>query len=280
MPRWTPTQFDTTISQPEPEVQGRVRVDVLGAPIDVLSWAATEEHIARWAAQRESRYVCICNVHSVVTASEDRELDLAIRGADLATPDGTPVAWMLRQLGHPGQKRINGPDLMLRYFHHAAPRGEGIYLYGSSRQTLDLLRQRLQSSFPDLRIVGAYSPPFRPLTPDEDAEVVRQINASGARTVWVSLGCPKQEKWMADHRGRIQAVMIGVGAAFDYHAGTVSRAPRWMQKRGLEWLHRLWAEPGRLWRRYLHTNSVFLWRAALALLERRFGQGPHASKVR
>lgn len=280
MPRWTPTNFDTTLSQPEPDIQGRVRVDVIGTPIDVLSWGFVEEHLSRWAANHESRYICICNVHSVVTAREDSELALAIRGADLATPDGTPVAWMLRRLGYPGQKRINGPDLMLRYFRHASPRGESVYLYGSTRQTLDLLRQRLRHSFPDLKVAGAYSPPFRPLTPDEDAEVVRQINASGARTVWVSLGCPKQEKWMADHRGRIMAVMIGVGAAFDYHAGTVSRAPRWMQKRGLEWLHRLWAEPGRLWRRYLHTNTLFLLRAAKELVLRRLSDDSRTHKVR
>lgn len=280
MPRWTPTNFDTTLSQPEPDITGRVRVDVIGTPIDVASWAFVEEHITQWAALRESRYVCICNVHSIVTASEDRELDLAIRDADLATADGKPVAWMLRQLGYAGQKRINGPDLMLRYFHQAAQRGEGIYLYGSTHETLDLLRQRLAHSFPGLRIVGAYSPPFRALTPDEDAEVIRQINASGARTVWVSLGCPKQEKWMADHKGRIHAVMIGVGAAFDYHAGTVGRAPRWMQKRGLEWFHRLWAEPRRLWRRYLHTNTLFLWRATLDLLLRRVNPRPGRRKLR
>jgi N-acetylglucosaminyldiphosphoundecaprenol N-acetyl-beta-D-mannosaminyltransferase len=177
---------------------------------------------------------------------------------------------MLRRLGHAGQKRINGPDLMLRYFKQAAERGESIYLYGSTRKTLDALTHRLQHSFPNLRIAGGYSPPFRHLTVEEDAEVVHQINASGARTVWVSLGCPKQEKWMADHRGRIHAVMIGVGAAFDYHAGTLPRAPRWMQKHGLEWMHRLVADPGRLWRRYLHTNTIFIVRATLELLRARF----------
>ena len=276
MPRWTPTHFDTTLTQPEPDVVGRVRVDVIGSPIDVLSWPVVEDQISQWAAARESRYICICNVHSVVTAVEDSEFALAINGADLATPDGTPIAWMLRHLGYPGQKRINGPDLMMRYLRLAAQRGESIYLYGSTRETQDRLRERLTHSLPGLKVAGAYSPPFRPLTPDEDAEVIRQINASGARTVWVSLGCPKQEKWMADHRGRIHAVMIGVGAAFDYHAGITPRAPRWMQKRGLEWTHRLWAEPGRLWRRYLHTNSVFLLRAAAELLQRRIGQAKAA----
>lgn len=268
MPHWTPTQFDTTITQAEPDVSGRVRVDVVGAPIDVLSWAAAESRISQWAESRESRYVCICNVHSVVTAREDAELALAIQGADMATPDGAPVAWLLRRMGFLGQKRINGPDLMLRYLRLAAARGEGVFLYGSTTETLGRLRARLLQSLPSLKVVGSYSPPFRSLTLEEDSEVIRQINDSGARTVWVSLGCPKQEKWMADHRNRIQSVMVGVGAAFEYHAGVTERAPRWMQKRGLEWLHRLWSEPGRLWRRYLRTNSIFLLRAGIALLRR------------
>ena len=176
----------------------------------------------------------------------------------MATPDGAPIAWMLRRLGFKGQARINGPDLMWRYCKQAAQSAEPIYLYGGTLQTLDLLQRRLLEHFPTLKIVGAYSPPFRPLSEDEDATVVEAINDSGAKIVWVSLGCPKQEIWMAAHRGRVNAVMVGVGAAFDYHAGTIRRAPVWMQNYGLEWLYRLMSEPRRLWRRYFVTNSLFL----------------------
>jgi N-acetylglucosaminyldiphosphoundecaprenol N-acetyl-beta-D-mannosaminyltransferase len=243
----------------------RIVARVLTAPIDVLSWETALMRIETWGSLRESRYVCICNVHSVVTARQEHDFALVVANADMATPDGMPVAWMLRHLGFPLQQRINGPDLMWKYCEQAAHRGESIYLYGGMPETLDILQRRLKESFPGLEIAGAYSPPFRSLTDDEEDAVVSLINASGAGTVWVSLGCPKQEKWMAAHRGRINAVMIGVGAAFDYHAGTITRAPLWMQKAGLEWLHRLWSEPGRLWKRYLVTNTIFVFAAAKQL---------------
>lgn len=251
---------------PPPAPQGRTLVSVVGSPIDALSWERTCAVLADWASRRESRYVCICNVHSVITARHDPDFHTVIQQADMATPDGAPVAWLMRRLGQPGQQRINGPDLMLRYCAQAAQRDERIFLYGNTAQTLQTLQDRLHQQFPALQIAGSYSPPFRPLTPQEDDEIVARINASGAGTVWVSLGCPKQERWMADHRGRIQAVMVGVGAAFDYHAGTLRRAPLWMQRSGLEWLHRLCSEPRRLGGRYLVTNSRFLVQAARQLL--------------
>ena len=244
----------------------RRRIDVLGQPLDVLSWDDALGRIAAWAGRRESRYVCISNAHSVVTGSQDPAFGAVLREADMVTSDGAPVAWMMRRLGAPGQQRINGPDLMWRYCERAALRGEGIYLYGGTDATLVLLQQRLRAAFPGLVIAGAVSPPFRPLTADELARDIAAINASGAGTVWVSLGCPKQELWMAAQRGQVQAVMVGVGAAFDYHAGTIQRAPLWMQRAGLEWLHRLVSEPRRLWRRYLVTNSLFIWGAAKQLL--------------
>lgn len=231
---------------------------VLSAPIDTVTWDAALQRIQHWAARRESRYVCICNAHSVVTAGQDAAFGRVVREADMATPDGAPVAWMLRKLGAAQQQRINGPDLMWRYCEQAAQRGESIYLYGGTHTTLALLQKRLAQEFPGLRVAGAYSPPFRALSAEEDAAAVAAINASGAGTVWVSLGCPKQELWMASHRGQVNAVMVGVGAAFDYHAGTIVRAPKWMQHAGLEWLHRLASEPRRLWRRYLVTNTLFI----------------------
>lgn len=242
---------------------------VIGVPIDAVTWAQALARIAKWAAARESRYVCICNVHSVVTARQEANFAQVVREADMATPDGAPVAWLMRRMGVEEQERINGPDLMWRYCAEAAQRNESIYLYGGQQETLDILQRKLLVQFPGLKIAGAYSPPFRALSVDEDSAVVDAINASGAGTVWVSLGCPKQEKWMAEHRGRINAVMIGVGAAFDYHAGTIQRAPLWMQRNGLEWLHRLCSEPRRLWKRYLVTNSLFVIHACRQLLCRR-----------
>lgn len=231
---------------------------VLAADIDVIDWDEATGRIHAWAQAGESRYVCITNVHSVVTATQDTDFGQVVCEADMATPDGAPVAWMLRKLGFAGQQRINGPDLMWKYCEQASKRGESIFLYGGSDETLAILQPKLLAAFPGLKIAGSISPPFRALSAEEDAADVAQMNASGAGTVWVSLGCPKQEKWMAAHRGRINAVMIGVGAAFDYHAGTIVRAPLWMQRYGLEWFHRLCSEPGRLWKRYLVTNTLFV----------------------
>lgn len=241
---------------------------VLGVRIHAATWDETLDTITRWSSAHESRYVCICNVHSVVTATRDESFARIIEEADLATPDGAPIAWMLRRLGHVEQQRINGPDLMTRYCRKAAKSGESIFLFGSTVATLKRLQYSLKRDFPGLRIAGTYSLPFRVSTAQEDLEIVNAINRSSAGTVWVALGCPKQEAWMAAHRGRINAVMVGVGAAFDYFAGSVSRAPDWMQRMGLEWLYRLASEPRRLWRRYLVTNSLFVVLAGQQLLRR------------
>ena len=231
---------------------------VLGVRIHALDWPATLKTISGWASRRESRCVCICNAHSVVTASQQTEFGAVIAQADLATPDGAPVAWMLRRLGFPRQQRINGPDLMRRYCALAASLGQSIYLLGGTDEVLERLQCALLEEHPMLRIAGACSPPFRALTALEDTAIVDGINASGAAVVWVGLGCPKQELWMHAHRGRVHAVMIGVGAAFPYLSGMTPRAPAWMQRFGFEWLHRLVGEPRRLWRRYAVTNSYFI----------------------
>lgn len=233
---------------------------VLDSFIDANTWEDTLGRIVAWGAQRQSRYITLCNVHSVVTASQDAQFGTVIRQADMALPDGAPVAWALRRQGFDKQQRINGPDLMWRYLAIAERIGQTVYFYGSTEATLEKLRARLTQQFPNLRIAGSLSPAFRELTAEEDQAHVDAINQSGAHVVFVGLGCPKQEAWMAQHRGRIQAVMIGVGAAFDYHAGTIKRAPSWMQKAGLEWLHRLASEPRRLAKRYFQTNSVFVGR--------------------
>lgn len=242
---------------------------MVGAFIDAVDWDEAIQRISSWASERQSRYVCICNVHSVVTGRLDAGFGQVLSGADMATPDGGPVAWMLRRLGFPDQSRINGPDLMWKYCEHAEKAGQLVFLYGGAQDSLDKLVAVLAVRFPGLKVAGAYSPPFRKLSDKEDEAIVEMINSSGAHVVWVSLGCPKQENWMARHRGVINAVTIGVGAAFDYHTGVIKRAPVWMQDRSLEWLHRLCSEPRRLWRRYLVTNSLFIYFAIRQVLLRK-----------
>jgi N-acetylglucosaminyldiphosphoundecaprenol N-acetyl-beta-D-mannosaminyltransferase len=234
------------------------KLSVLGAHINVSTWNEAITQILAWGAQNQSRYVSMCNVHSVVTTTRDPEFKIVINSADLALADGAPVAWTLRRLGHVDQQRINGPDLMWRYLSEAERLGQVVYFYGGADSTLEKLLIVLRSHFPRLSIGGAYSPPFRVATDEEDESQVEAINRSGAHVVFIGLGCPKQEKWMASHRGRVNAVMIGVGAAFDYHAGTLKRAPLWWQKNGLEWLYRLYSEPRRLFVRYLVTNTLFM----------------------
>ncbi len=244
----------------------RQRQDVIGAKIDVVYWGGAVATLLRWASARESRYVCACNVHSVVTAQSDERLAASLRSADMVVPDGAPVAWLMRKTGVDAQQRVSGPDLMWRYFAAAAVYGESIFLLGGDPETLVRLQARIEETFPGLRVVGTHSPPYRPLSSEEDAMLVKMLNDAAATTVWVALGCPKQEIWMAEHRERVHAVMVGVGAAFGFHAGTVRRAPEWMQRASLEWLHRLASEPGRLWRRYLTTNTLFIVAAARQLL--------------
>jgi N-acetylglucosaminyldiphosphoundecaprenol N-acetyl-beta-D-mannosaminyltransferase len=236
-----------------------------------LAWDEAIERVISWGTSHTSRYVCVCNVHSVVTATRDAGFKRALMDADLATCDGAPIAWMMRRLGYPEQERIAGPDLMWRYLRAVEPLRHRIYLYGSTEETLVKLRAVLAREFPGVVVAGMHSPAFDGFRPVDDEGDVAAINASGANVVFVGLGCPKQEKWMAEHRERVNAVMIGVGAAFDYHAGTLARAPGWAQRYGLEWLYRLACEPRRLMRRYVVTNSLFLVGAAVQLANARFG---------
>lgn len=231
---------------------------VLNAPIDVISWQRALDNLLTWGDLRKSAVVCICNVHMAVTYGQDKELAHVLNNADMVTPDGAPVAWALRRVGAVDQQRVNGPDLMWRYLAEAERVGQVVFFYGGQEETLELLRSAMLFAYPNLKIGGMVSPPFRALTAEEDQAYVDQINAANTAVLFVGLGCPKQEKWMADHKGRVNAVMVGVGAAFDYHAGTIKRAPLWMQHYGLEWFHRLCSEPRRLWKRYLVTNTLFV----------------------
>lgn len=236
----------------------RSRLLVLSTPIDILSWDDAVSFLVTWGNQRRSSVVCICNVHMLITAGDDQQLAQVLSESEMVTPDGAPVAWAMRRAGVESQERINGPDLMWRYLSEAERLGQVVFFFGAREVTLDALKAALLAAFPNLKIGGMVSPPFRPLTTEEDQAYVDEINAAGTAVLFVGLGCPKQEVWMQAHRARINAVMVGVGAAFDYHAGTIKRAPIWMQRNGLEWFYRLCTEPRRLWKRYLITNTLFV----------------------
>ncbi len=241
-----------------PHHEDRRAGDILGCRISAISRRDVLERVRVWVAEGSSRYIVVCNVHSVMTAWRDPQFRAVINGADLATPDGMPLVWGLRLLGFRRQERVCGPDLMLDLCRLAAAEGYPVFLYGGTEETLEKLQARLEGMLPALSVAGRFAPPFRPLSRQEDEAVTAMIAASGARIVFVGIGCPKQEVWMAAHSGTIPAVMVGVGAAFDFHGGRLRRAPSWMQRSGLEWLFRLLAEPRRLWRRYLVNNPLFV----------------------
>jgi N-acetylglucosaminyldiphosphoundecaprenol N-acetyl-beta-D-mannosaminyltransferase len=261
-----------TEPRPEPGPDAgppRRRLPVLGVPIDVLTADGAAAQIVAWARESRSRVVCLCNVHAVVSAASDSTLRQALQQADLAAPDGAPVAWMMRRLGAPAQRRVAGPDLMADTLALAATTGVAVYLYGGTAETLARLQPALMRRWPTLRLAGSRSPPFRPLTAAELEADFADIRASGAGIVWVGLGCPKQERWMAAHREQLPLVLVGVGAAFDFLGGRLARAPLWMRRCGLEWLFRLLQEPRRLAGRYLVTNTRFVLGAACQLLRGR-----------
>ena len=205
-------------------------------------------------------YVTAAAVNLVMSAREDPATRAAVLGATLAVPDGQPLVWALQALGHARATRVYGPDLMAHYCARAARAGTPMYLYGGrTPEALALLQERLCARFPGLRIVGGYSPPFRALSAEEEERALRAIDDSGAQVVWVGTGQPKQELWMHRMRPRLRApLLVGVGAAFDFHAGLVPQAPPWMQRHGLEWTYRLAREPRRLWRRYARYNPRFV----------------------
>ncbi len=247
---------------------------ILGTRIDPESYESAVQKICLWAQGGESRYVCAAAVHIVMEGYDSPEIRSCSKRADLVVPDGMPLVWTLRRMGSAGQQRVYGPELTLRLLSAAAERGIPVGFIGSTPETLEILVKNCNQRFLGLKIVYAISPPFRPLSPEEDDAIVREINDSGAGILFVGLGCPKQEKWMASHAGRIQAVMVGVGAAFDFIAGTKKQSPKWMQRFGLEWLFRLSQEPKRLWWRYLYHNPRFMFLVMLPLLFRRSPKSP------
>jgi N-acetylglucosaminyldiphosphoundecaprenol N-acetyl-beta-D-mannosaminyltransferase len=233
---------------------------VLGIPLALTDYAHTLDWMDAAAASRHRGYVCVAATHTVMACQEDAELRSAVLGADFTVPDGQPLVWALRALGNDLRDRVYGPDLMDAACERAARTGRRFYLYGGRNQgALVELTRILRLRYPGLKIVGGHAPPFRTLSAEEDAAIVADINRAAPDVVWVGTGVPRQEKWMARMRERLDApVLIGVGAAFDFHAGLVRQAPPWMQRSGLEWAFRLLQEPRRLWRRYLRYNPRFV----------------------
>lgn len=246
---------------------GPERVNILGVPVSAIDMDAALARIDAWIAARRPNFVCFRDVHGVMASRTDAELQAAHEAAGMIAPDGMPLVWLARLMGHRETGRVCGPDFMPALCERSQAPGYRHFFYGGAPGVAEKLAESLGARFPGLAVAGMHTPPFRPLTVDEDAAIVRMIDESGADIVWVGLSTPKQEKWMMAHVGRLSApVLLGVGAAFDFHAGAVRRAPVWMQRAGLEWLFRLLAEPRRLWRRYLVLAPAFVFLAAGQML--------------
>jgi N-acetylglucosaminyldiphosphoundecaprenol N-acetyl-beta-D-mannosaminyltransferase len=240
--------------------------NILGVGVSALTIPLSLQVFQSWIERKERQYVCVSGVHGVIESWRDPALRAIHNRAGLVTPDGMPLVWLSRLSGHAEVERVYGPDLLLAACERSLQTGWRHYFYGAGPGIVEQLVHRLMDRFPGLLIAGASTPPFRPLSAEEDRGEVERINAARADILWVGLGTPKQELWMASHLGRINApVMVGVGAAFDFHAGVKKQAPRWMQRSGLEWLFRLLSEPGRLGKRYLVNNPLFLWLVFLQL---------------
>jgi len=241
-------------------------LSVIGFPVTALPFDAQIKLILEWASSHESKVVCVANVHMLTEAYWHPEFSSILESADLVTPDGMPLVWMMKLMGAREQNRVAGMDILLSLCQLASLQNISVFFLGSEATILERMKMKLEREFPELQIVGMEPLPFRPLTREEDDAIIEKIHASGAGILLVSLGCPKQEYWMHQHKDKIQAVMIGLGAVFPVLAGVHKRAPLWIRESGLEWFYRLIQEPRRLWIRYLKTNPAFIWLALRQLL--------------
>lgn len=237
--------------------------NILGVNIAAIDMVRLLDYLDNNIRDLSGDYICVSNVHTTVTAYEDEEYRKVQNGGIMAIPDGGPLSAVGQKRGFKNMKRTTGPSLMGEIFKISAAKRYRHYFYGSTDETLEKLYAVLTETYPGIQIAGMYSPPFRPMTEEEDKKVVERINETKPDFVWVGLGAPKQEKWMAAHQGRVNGLMIGVGAGFDYYAGNIERAPEWMQKSNLEWVYRLLQDPRRLFGRYWHTNTKFIWNAVV-----------------
>jgi len=221
----------------------------------------------------DGSYVCVSNVHMCIEAFDSPDFANVVNNADLVIPDGKPLSWAQKLLGHKEAEQVRGQDIMNALCQLSADKGLKLGFYGgSSNELLEKVERKLTASYPDIVIEYAFSPPFRPLTAEEDTRVVSAINTAEVDILFVGIGCPKQERWMAEHKDKLSCVMLGVGAAYDFIAGEKKHAPRWVQKIGMEWFFRLCSEPKRLWRRYFSTNPRFIWHFGKQLLKSKFAK--------
>lgn len=232
---------------------------ILKTKINVTNMTDTLAYIGAHIDALRGQYICVSNVHTTVMSYEKKDYRTIQNSAAMALPDGAPLSGYSRIVGFPDAERVTGPDLMTQLFKISAQKGYRHFFYGATQETLDDIKAVLQKDYPGLEVAGMYAPPFRPLTPEEDGQVTALINSAKPDFIWVGLGAPKQEEWMYAHRGKLCAVAVGVGAGFDYLAGHIKRAPRFMQRLCLEWLYRLLQDPRRLWKRYVTTNAKFVW---------------------
>ena len=237
--------------------------NIMGVELAAINMPWLIEFTKKYIKELSGEYICVSNVHTTVMSYEDKEYCAVQNGGIMAIPDGGPLSSVGRKRGFSDMQRTTGPDYMKEILKISGEEGYRHYFYGSTEKTLNKLSKTIEKRYPNVQVAGMYSPPFRPLTKEEDEDVIRRINESNADFIWVGLGAPKQECWMADHKGKIKGLMVGVGAAFDYEAGNIDRAPMWMQKANLEWLYRLLQEPKRLFKRYFYTNTKFVWNAVV-----------------
>ena len=245
--------------------------DIIGIPVCALSFNDQIEAIVNWAKNRQSKMVCVANVHMLIEARRNSDFANVLRHAALVTPDGIPLVWMLKLMGAKQAQRVAGMDILLATCERAAQAQISIFLLGSTPDVLARIHQRLTTEFPRLKIAGMNSPSFGSIDPTADTNTIQIINTSGAGIVFVALGCPKQELWMAKHQDKIQAVTIGVGAVFPVYAGTLKHAPKFIRAAGFEWLFRLIQEPRRLWKRYASTIPIFIWLALKQIITNKAG---------
>ena len=248
---------------------GLERVRVVSLFPNVVSADSAIEHINELVTAKNGGYVCFSTVHMVMESHDNAEYGERVNGADVIIPDGMPLVWMQKRQGAKNANRVRANDLMIMLCAFAEKNNLTVGFYGGQQKVIDAMLKRAKNDFPNLKVVYAYSPPFRPLTNEEDAEITAEINRKKPDLLFMGLGCPKQENWMAAHKNKVSAVMLGVGASFDFYAGNVRESPEWLGKLGLEWLFRLTQEPKRLWRRYLILNPRFMWLAARQLLKSR-----------
>lgn len=234
--------------------------NILGVNITVTNLNKTIKYIEENLEELRGNYICVSNVHTTVTAYEDYEYRKIQNGGALALPDGKPLSIVSRRRGFRNAERVTGPDLMGELFKESEEKGYKHYFYGSTEETLKLLKLKLKEKYPKLNIVGMYSPPFKSQVSIENDDILNKINSNEVDFLWIGLGAPKQEKWMSIHKDKVNVIMIGVGAGFDYFADKIKRAPMWMQKYSLEWLYRLIQDPKRLFKRYFVTNIKFIYK--------------------